>query len=279
MKNLLTALFGVWCIVLFSCQKEPNPDVLGGGGSSNSTGLLSKMVIKSGSDSNVASFTYNSSNKLTSVFTSGSDAGVVTDTKESFIRNAQGIITQIITKDADLIASGIDSVISKVNYSGGRYTNRVSYIDFFGMFQFKDSAVFTYDGNGNIVTVEDLLDVGLGYQPYIKQQYTYAAKNITAVKVFVYDDASSKYVEEYTETRTYDSKVSPLILGSEALAMNYDAWYSSNNAIKSVVVSATDPGLNGTQDVTYSYNASNKPSGGTTVIQGGTTATVIFIYQ
>ena len=281
MKNLLIALFSAWCLTLCSCQKELNPDGFNGGGgsSNNSPDLLSKMVIRSGSDSNVASFTYNSGNKLTSVFIAGVDAGAVIDRKETFIRNAQGIITQIITKDADLAASGIDSVISKVNYSGGRYTNRVSLIDFFGLFQFKDSAVFTYDGNGNVITVEDLLDVGGGYEPYIKQQYTYTAKNLTGIKFYLYDDASAKYVEETSETRTFDSKLSPLILGNEAFALNYDAWYSTNNAIKSVTVSSTDPSLNDTQDVAYTYNASNKPVSATTVIQGGTTATISFVYK
>jgi hypothetical protein len=281
MKNLLTAVLGILCLSLFSCQKEVNPDGFNGGGNNNnnSTGLLSKMVVKSGSDSTVASFTYNSSNKLIAVFQSGSDAGTVIDTRESFIRNSQGIITQIITKNAELLASGIDSVISKVSYGGGRYTNRVSYIDFFGVFLFKDSAVFTYDGGGNIVTVEDLLDVGAGYEPYIKTEYTYSGKNIATVKTYSYDDTSSKYVEEYVETRTYDTKVSPLILGNEAFALNYNSWYSANNAIKSVTVSSTDPTLNGTQDVTYTYNSSNKPISGATVIQGGTTASITFTYN
>lgn len=281
MKNLLTAVLIVSCLTFFSCQKEPKPDGFNGGGNNNnsSSGLLSKMVIKNGSDSNVASFTYNSSNKLIGVYSSGVDAGTVIDTRETFTRNAQGIITQIVTKDADLIASGIDSVVSKINYSGGRYISRVSIIDFFGVFQFKDSAIFTYDGSGNVVTVEDLLDVGTGYEPYVKQQFTYTSKNISAVKTYLYDDAAGKYVEESTETRTYDSKVSPLILGNEAFALNYNSWYSANNAIKSVTVSPTDPTLNGTQDVTYTYNSSNKPVSGTTVIQGGTTATISFTYK
>jgi len=281
MKNLLTAALGIFCLTLFSCQKEVNPDGFNGNGNNggnNSSGLLMKMTTKSGSDSNTVSFTY-SSNKLISVYTSGIEAGTVIDRRENFIRNGQGIIIQIITKDAELAASGIDSVISKIGYSGGRYINRVSIIDFFGAFQFKDSAVFTYDGNGNVIRVEDLLDVGTGYDPFIKTEYTYSGKNITNVKTYLYDDASSNYEEETVETRTYDAKVSPLILSNEAFAMGYYSWYSSNNAIKSVIVSSVDPSQSQTQDVTYTYNSSNKPVTATSVIQGGPTADLTFIYK
>ena len=279
MKNLLTAVCAVLCLALFSCQKELNPDGFGGGSNNNSSGLLTKLIIRNGADSNVASFSYNSNNKLIAVNTSGIDAGTVIDTRERFERNAQGIITQIVTKSADLVTAGIDSVISKLGYTGGRYINRVSIIDFFGVFQFRDSAIFTYDGSGNITTVEDFLDVGSGYGPYLKSLYTYTGKNITTIKSFSYDDVSLSYVEAYTRTITYDTKTSPLNLGIEAFAIGYYNWYSANNAIKSVTVSPTDPTQNETQDVTYVYNSSNMPVSGTTVIQGGPIATFTFVYK
>src|SRR6266498_1176682 len=138
MKKLLFAVFAIASFLLFSCQKELTPDGFGGGGTSNASGLLTKLIIKSGSDSNVASFSYSASNKLIGVNTTGIDAGTVIDTRERFVRNSQGIITQIITKDADLATQGIDSVVSYIGYSNGRYINRVSVIDFFGVLQFRD---------------------------------------------------------------------------------------------------------------------------------------------
>ncbi len=248
MKKLLFAVFAIASFLLFSCQKELTPDGFGGGGTSNASGLLTKLIIKSGSDSNVASFSYSASNKLIGVNTTGIDAGTVIDTRERFVRNSQGIITQIITKDADLATQGIDSVVSYIGYSNGRYINRVSVIDFFGVLQFRDSAVFSYDGSGNITAVEDLLD-------------------------------TKSYVEEATRTITYDTKVSPLNLGADGFAMGYYNWYSANNAVKSVTVSASDPSQNETEDVTYVYNSANKPISGTTVIQGGTIANFTFVYN
>lgn len=277
MKKLLFAVLPVTLLFLLSCQKELNPDGFNGGGAPDQ--LLIKLAIKNGADSNVTEFGYNNNKKLVSVRSLGVDAGTDIDTRETFVRNSQGIITQIITKDADLVASGVDSVISKVNYSGGRYTSRVSIIDFFGFFQFKDSAVFTYNGSGNIIVVEDFLDVGTGYERFLKTEYTYTGKNITTEKYFSYDDASSSYVEEAIKTVTYDAKKSPLNLGLEAFAMGYYNWYSANNAVKSVTVSSADPTQSETQDVTYVYNSSDKPVSGTTVIQGGPTATFTFTYK
>jgi hypothetical protein len=279
MKNILTAFLACLCVGLFSCQKEV--DDIFAGNSNNSPELLTKIVAHSGSDSAVVEYSYNSKNQLIAMNNYGVDAGTPISRIEKFIRNGQGIITQIITKDADLASSGIDSVISKVNYNGGRYSSRVSVIDFFGAFIFKDSSAMSYDGTGNVVLVEEFLDLGLGtgYEPFLKTEYTYSGKNIAAVKTYSYDDASAAYVEEVVETYTYDSKSAPLVLGNDAFAIGNYVLYSANNFVKYVIVSSSDPTQSETEDVTYVYNSSNKPSSATAVIQGGSTATITYFYN
>lgn len=277
MKNLLTALSALLSLGLFSCQKEVE-DIFAGSGN-NASGVLQKVVTKSGADSTVFNFSYNGNNKLVEATTSGIDSGNVIDIREIFIRNGQNIITQIITREANLTANGIDSVITKVNYSGGRYINRVSAIDLFGFFTFRDSVVLTYNGSGNVITEEDFLDVGTGYQPNIRTEYTYSGKNISVVKVSAFDDISNSYAEQYSRSLSYDAKTSPLILGNEAFAIGAYNWFSGNNVVKSVAVSTTDPTQNEIQDVTYTYNAFNKPVTAITTIQGGLTANSNFYYR
>jgi hypothetical protein len=278
MRNSLTAVLAILTIGLFSCQKEVDDVFKSSGGGSANSGLLKKVVTLNGTDSTVFTIGYNSSSKITSVYTSGVGSGTTINTQESFIRNNQGIVTQIITKDADYAAYGIDSIITIVNSVGGKYTSRVSNINLLGLL-FKDSVAFTYSGS-TIIKEEDFLDVGIGtgYAPTTKNEFTYTGNNITAIKVSVYDDASSSYQDDYTQTFTYDTKASPLILGVEGIAIGYYNWYSSNNVVKLVAVSSTDPTQNETQTVTYTYNSSNRPLTAITAVQGGPTFNSTYSY-
>lgn len=276
MKNILTAILGFWTLGLISCQKEVK-DIFSGT-TGNATKLV-RAVNRSGSDSTVFTFGYDQGNRLISTKSAGIQSGNVINTEERFIRNAQNIVTQIITKTADLVANGVDSVVTRVSYNGFRYTNRVSVIDL-GIVIFRDSVAFGYDANGNIILDEDFLDVGTGYAPTLKKEYTYTGKNITAIKWSTYDDVSGSYQEQFTQTLTYDTKTSPLILGNEGIAIGYYNWFSSNNEVKSVSVSPTDPTMNEVQDVTYTYNASGRPDTATTVVQStGDTFVSSFFYN
>src|SRR5258705_997624 len=112
--SILTILF------LFSCQKEVdfsngNGGNGGGGGGTSGTRLV-KTVTKSGSDSAVSEYGYNSSDKIISFKVSGAVSGQSFDTRITYIRNSSGIIQKQILKDIDLIANGIDSIVTIVNY-------------------------------------------------------------------------------------------------------------------------------------------------------------------
>lgn len=270
------------CII--SCQKEIDSRTAnnGGGGGSNNGGLFVKMVARSGTDSTVSNLGYNSSNKLISMTSNGVDGGMPFDLRQTFIRNSQGIITQIITKSSDFSQIGVDSAIARVNYNSasGRYTSRITGYSFLGL-TIKDSVVFLYDANGKVITEEQFIDQGFGsgYEKMTKNEYTYTGNNIATIKSSTYDMSTSSYDVQYTQTLTYDTKASPLILGNEAFAIGSPNWYSTNNTIKSVIVVPNNPSANEIQDITYVYNSFNKPASATTVVQGGPTANLTFTYN
>jgi hypothetical protein len=287
MKKLLFYTLGLSSLVMVSCQKEISMETggnpgNGGGNGGNPLGLLVKLVAKSGGDSTVLNFGYNSDKKLTSLVTSGVASGTAIDLRERFVRNSQGIVTQTITKTADLAQFGLDSLITNVTYntSTSRYVSRVTVIDVMGIV-IRDSVALGYDASGKVNVEEDFMDYGTagGYVRSSKNEYTYSGNNITVVKSSAYDDASSSYTEQFTDNFTYDTKTSPLILGNEAFAVGYANWFSSNNIIKSVIVDPTDPTANETVDVTIVYNSSNKPVTSTEVVQGGGTTINTFTYN
>lgn len=282
MKRFFIPFVFLFSMIIISCQKEIGFGSVNNGGSGSNDGrLLVKLIAKSGSDSTISTLGYNSNNKLISMNSKGVAGGMAFDLRQTFIRNSQGIITHTITKSPEFSQLGVDSVITVVQYNtaSGRYTGRVTKYDFLGV-EIKDSLGFTYDANGKITMEEDFTDPGLGsYARSSKNEYTYSGNNLASIKVSTYDANTAAYVVQYIQTLNYDNKTSPLILDNEAFAIASPNWYSSNNAIKSVSVVPGNPSLNETQDVTYTYNSFNKPASAITVVQGGPTANLSFIYN
>lgn len=283
MKNFFIPVL-LLSLGILSCQKEIDFGTgnNGGGNGSNNGGLFVKMVARSGTDSTVSNLGYNSSKKLISMTSNGVAGGMPFDLRQTFTRNGQGIITQIITKSSDFSQLGVDSAISRVNYNSasGRYTSRITEYSFLGL-TIKDSVVFVYDANGKVVTEEQFIDQGFGsgYEKMTKNEYTYRGNNIATIKSSTYDMSTSSYEVQYTQTLTYDTKAAPLILGNEAFAIGGPNWYSSNNTTKSVIVVPNNPSGNEIQDVTYVYNSFNKPVSAISVVQGGPTANLAFTYN
>src|SRR5882672_12450812 len=115
-------------LFLFSCQKEAefaNRDN-GGNGGNNSGGLLVKMVQKAGSDSIVTTYGYDANKKIINLKRIGIDQGSPVNAEYRFYRNS-GILIQYSIIDADLVAAGIDSLVTIVHYnsSASRYTSYV----------------------------------------------------------------------------------------------------------------------------------------------------------
>ena len=73
-----------------------------------------------------------------------------------YYRNASGIVTHYSATSPDLVATGVDSLLTIVHYNTAtsRYTSYVLNINIQG-FILLDSSVFVYDGSGNIIGETD----------------------------------------------------------------------------------------------------------------------------
>lgn len=257
MRNSLTLLLATLTVGIFSCQKEVK-DIFAPAGGSTGTRLI-KTVDKSGSDSTVTVYGYNSSGKIISADFAGIDSGQAFDLNIRYVRNSSNIIQQQIIKSSDFSALGIDSLVTAVRYDQGtnRYINAVSSFILFGL-PLADSIVFQYDGSGRMVTEIDYTDVGFGYAPATKKEYTYTGSNLATEKVYQYDFSSSTYSLEDTYTFEYDTKVNPLQFATDAPVLNLYPFYSANNVVKTTYVSS-DPTYNFVSTESYTYNSSSRP--------------------
>ena len=262
--------------ILFSCQKEVDFANTGGGNGGATDIFLQKLVSKSGADSSTLEFGYNSSKKLITLNTIDVTNGTTSLTQERVERNSQGIIQKLIIKDDQYQQLGLDSVVTVMEYSSGRYISKVTTIDL-GIVVFRDSVVLIYDAEGKVATERIYDDLATGnYEENAKIDYTYSGNNIATIKQYSYDGSTYSLVVTYSYDE-YDNKVSPMNIGFDAFVFDSPAMYSSNNPTKS---SIADSGSSETFTTTYTYNSANKPLTGMSTIQpGNSTATATYYYQ
>src|SRR5437773_7737024 len=265
---------------LSSCQKEIDPSIInggGGGGGSTST-LLVKIVTKTGSDSSVQEFSYNSSGRIIGYKLSGVQSGQPIDFSLSYVRNGSSVIQKQILKSNDLVAIGVDSIVTVVNYDVGnnRYKSGVSVFVLLGL-SIRDSIAFQYDGTGRLASEIDYTDVGSGMIPSTKTEYSYAGNNLAGEKIYSYDTNGSTFQLENTYTYEYDSKINPLQFATEGAVLNMNPFYSANNITRTTLV-ASDPADNYVSVETFTYTLSNRPATSTSVT-GSDTSTTTYYYQ
>ena len=284
--RILIALTAICSIILFSCQKEvsfdsSNSGGSGGGGSSSGT-LLVKKVDKSGSDSNVYIYTYNSNNKLISQKLTGAAQGSPIDREYRYYRNGSGILTHYSVIDADLVLQGIDSASVFVHYnsSTSQYTSYAIRVETLGLLL--DSSVLVYDGSGKIIE-EDIYQsqTGLGNDYFLsgKINYTYTAGNLTQLNIHDLDDTGAEVFTAQT-TCTYDSKINPLHFDNESFVMGHPEWISANNIAGEQLSDSNGSVDDQTVTFIYVYNSGNRPE--TAVITAMPDNTIVnssFYYQ
>jgi hypothetical protein len=282
-KNLI--LFAALAVILVSCQKEVDfapGGGSGGGGGSTSGNRLVKAVSKTASDSVITIYAYNSAGKIINVKSTGMDGGQDAGNEYRYYRNASGIITRTVQINPNLVVAGIDSVITRVNYVGSRYTSDVSSLSLFG-FTVNDSTVHIYDASGKVIRDEEYQEF-VGVSPYeltLKTVYTYdAAGNVKQMDFYSHDAVTGSDDLVATMKYTFDSKSAAVNYGQDAIGIGQVDLVSVNNPIKAEFIDATDPANNFTFNFTFNYNSNNKPTTGTqTQTPGGSTKNLSFFYQ
>lgn len=250
-KHILSAL-SVISLFLFSCQKEKS---LEDGVIPGTT--LDKIVVKVGpDDSTTTSYGYDGSQRFTSQTVAGDDF-IFSGNNVKVTRNGEGIIQKIEMSDQS--GSGI---VYTVNYdaSSKQYISKVASYDNGGT-MVKDSAAYKY-ASGKIIEEIYYEDDGTtgGYVETEKFDYSYdGSGNLGKVTDSDYDETSGTYTPISEVGFQYDSKISPLVLGDDAILIDELLSVSGNNVTKVSITNFVDATYNETINFDYTYDATNKP--------------------
>lgn len=279
MKHSLTAILAFFSLSvgLFSCQKEVKDIFSNTGGASNGM-RLAKTVEKMGPDSVVTVYTYNTSGRIVKAEITGVEAGQAFDLRLTYIRNGAGIIQKQILESSEFAVVGLDSIVSIVSFDAGsnRYLGSVTDLSLLGI-PLVDSITFQYDASGRLTSETDYTDVGFGYLPSWKKEYTYNGTNVATEKYYSFDFTNGDFVLDETYSYEYDTKINPLQFAADAPVLNLFPFYSSNNLTKLTYV-ALDPSDNFTSTITYTYNSSSRPATDVTTT-GNDISSTTYYYQ
>lgn len=279
MKSLLTAVLGVMCIALFSCQKEVKDVFSNNGNNGGSSGNGTKLVrvgTRLGADSITTNFSYNSSSRLSGITYSGSLTGIPITAETRIVRNASNIITSAISKTSAYATLGVDSVVTNCVYdaANSRYKYAVASYSENGVAT-SDSVVFSYSG-GKLVSSIGYHNDGAGYQLDSKDSVFYSGNNIASIKSYSYN-GSGFDLDQETKYEQYDNRVNPLYFAEDAPILGMTTYYSANNVVQRTMIDYTT-GDSATGIFTYTYNASNLPSKALST-DGTGTSTSTYYYQ
>lgn len=262
-------------VALSSCQKEIGFETASQGSSDS---LLYKMILNDGTTKDSAIFLYNSSKKLIGLRQTGGTSNRLSDADVDIKYDAGGRIASHTNSD------GTTSIVFTVTSKDNKYSYKTGKFEVNGD-MVKDSIAYQYDASGRInATLEYDQSAALGFTVYTliaKAEYSYDSRNnISKIIISVYDDNTNTVVTLGEYQFTYDEKRQPLKLGNDAIVLEQEEYYNSNNTVKSALVYYNSPSDNMTSTTNFTYNSSNQPKNGiVTVENNSATANISYVYQ
>lgn len=276
---IITILF------LVSCQKEINWSTNGGSGTISPGNLLVKSVAKNGPESVVTDYTYNTNKKIVNEKITGISQGINAGNEVRYYRNASGIIIRYVQINPNLVAAGIDSVTTYVNYNAAS-SRYISYVSEFGLFGFtvRDSTAIIYNAGGKVSQAEQYQKVpflGTGYEISLRVKYMYDAKgNMTQQDFYSVDPVSMAEDPVSTIKYTFDTRLAAIKFDNEAYAIGKPDYISVNNPTKFEFIDINTPSNGFAINNIYTYNGNNKPATAvSTRTPGAVVNNITFFYQ
>jgi len=279
----LTGLLIVAVSLLAACQKEIDWGIGGGGAVADK--LLVKVSSKTGTDSTIITYAYNTAKQLIRETTIGISGTTSLDNDLKIYRNSAGIIERTVQVSTALITNGVDSLVIRYNYNAAlmRYSSSVFNVTVMGT-NVTDSVVYVYDASGKITSDEHYLKASILPLPVLslRNQYTYSSDglNLTGAQQFASTTPGGPLSLQASQSYTYDSKKNPLIIKQEAILLTRPGLFNAQNTLSTLVTNTSDPTSDFAMDYVYRYNLSGKPdsSYGTRTPGGAVTASKYF-YQ
>jgi hypothetical protein len=212
---------------------------------------------------------------------------VTIENESRYVRNSSGLVTQVIRKDPNLVAGGIDSIITNLNYdiTAARYTSRVTRILSSGIL-FIDSIQLVYNTSGRLVREDAYiasLVLGNVAIPRAKFEYTWdLAGNLSQIDYSESDITAGTPIKLiYTVKYAHDTRKSALQLSNkDAYGIGLVDMASPSNVIKEEYIDAVSSDNNYTMDYSYVFNSKGKPGTGVIALNpGGGTTGLRFEYR
>jgi hypothetical protein len=276
-------------LAMVSCQKEitdGTPEQPGGGGTGGNTDgnriVKGVQITPSTGDTNIVTIKWDANGKLLEYNSNGEVNNIVTAISVKISRAADGKINTIVTSSS-LPNNFIDSIVTKVFYVPGSSKLAYSVGTSYSMFgEVADSALYTYNGAGKLITKENFLDFFGSMEPSTKQQYEYDG-NGNVIKVLDFSHDGVTYVADGTTINTYDGHKGPNTFEeAECFVSLGPALISVNNPIKTVS-NAVSSGTTHTLIVTdLLFNSFDRPYSATLTlnpIPPGYVNKVTYYYQ
>lgn len=298
-----TALALILIASSIGCKKSGSSGPSGPGSPGGGGALLTKEVLvaanSSGTiDSIVTTYQYNGNNELSTLqqtSTSSISGDVITTSLSyniTYSGNLVSSLTGSYTESAQTPSQTVSSTtqISTTFQSSSGHV--VSYIQtastsgspFIPLTPqtASDSALLTYDGNGNITTCTIYeIEPGLtGYQLASQESFTYASSNLAQSVTIIY--LAGIAVDTFTTAFQYNTKLSsaPLYIVPGV------AVISLNDLTQSIVTETGDNPGSVTTSYTTTYNSANQPTSSKATVAsvpsnpaGITAETITYTYQ
>lgn len=266
MKNVLFPLT-LLLFLLASCSKELSLDT--GGAPTLTTNLLVKVVYDYGDDSSQVEYSYDGNKRLIGQKISGTIQGFTVQSELRLVRNASGLITKIVKKDPNLVAGGIDSLVTDLNYdiTAARYTSRVTRFLTSGLL-ITDSVSLVYNSSGKLLREDEFIaaeSLGNVFVPLSRTEFTWdLLGNVSQVSYSEADISTGAPLQLFYVTGyTYDDKKNALQIPlNEAYGTGFYDMAGPNNVLKSVYNDKITQADSYTLDYAYVYNAKGKPATG-----------------
>ena len=276
----IVLVLSMFLVLVTACQKE-----IDWGLANDQNKLLVRIGSKTGNDSSTVFYNYNTAKLLIGEKTVGLSGTTSLDNDLKIYRLSSGVIERTVQTSVTLASAGVDSIVTRYNYnaSTSKYTSAVFSVNVMGL-DITDSTLFTYDASGRISMDEHYTRITGFPLPLLtlKNVYTYSADglNLVSVQQSAPQTIGGPLSPVSTQTFTYDSKKSPLVLKNEAVLILRPNLYSAQNSIKTTLVNTIDPTADFTLDVTYRYNTASKPdSSVSTMTPSGEQTVSKYFYQ